>query len=109
MSSRKDSLTICVSVKRKTTCLPSCPDLSSSFFRSSFHSNLPYVLVISIWKNSISDMEAASRESDCRPEPPTPSRSALPSGWRITRDTRATCPTASTNMTSGIFLVDMAL
>eukprot|EP00966_Prymnesium_polylepis_P001972 44900-Prymnesium_polylepis.1 len=59
------------------------PEPSSSFLRSSFHSALPYVLVISIWKQSNDDMDAASRESDWRPEPPTPSSSAV-----ATRDAR---------------------
>ena len=113
MSSRKDSLTICVSENRKTTETPAaCPPrpiLKSSFLRSSFHSTLPYDFVISIWKQSYSAMDAARRESDWRPEPPTPSSSELPSGWRMTREMRATWPTASTNMTSGIFFVVVAL
>ena len=44
-----------------------------------------------------------------RPEPPTPRRSALPKGWRMMREICATCETASRNMTSGIFLVYVAL
>ena len=89
--------------------LPSSPVLKRTFLWSSFHSALPYDLVISIWKQSISPMKAARRESDWRPEPPTPRRRVLPSGCRITREMRATWPTASTNMTSGIFLVLVAL
>ena len=83
--------------------------LESTRLRSSFHSALPYDLVISIWKQSISPIDAARRVSDWRPEPPTPRSSALPSGCRMTREMRATWPTASTNMTSGIFLVLVAL
>ena len=44
-----------------------------------------------------------------RPEPPTPRSRALPSGWRMMREMCATCETASRNMTSGIFLVYVAL
>ena len=57
----------------------------------------------------MSDMNPASRVSDCRPEPPTPSSSAFPWGWRSTRDTRDTCSMASRNMTSFIGVLDSAL
>mmetsp|Transcript_61286 Transcript_61286/g.162228 ORF Transcript_61286/g.162228 Transcript_61286/m.162228 type:complete len:248 (-) Transcript_61286:144-887(-) len=108
-SSRKDSLTICVSVKRNICALPSMPEPSSSFLRSSFHSALPYVLVISIWKQSNDDMDAASRESDWRPEPPTPASSALPKGSLITRSTRQMCSIAKGKSTSSMGVLEMAL
>ena len=41
MSSRNDSILICVSEKRNTVGLPSAPALRSTIFRSSRHSNAP--------------------------------------------------------------------
>jgi hypothetical protein len=63
-SSRKDSFTICVSVKRKVVLLPSAPASSSTRFRSSRHSTLPYPLATSIWNSSKSSKYVASRVSD---------------------------------------------
>jgi len=102
-------LTICVSEKRETNDLPSSPQQSSAFLRSSRHSSLPYDLVISIWKQSISPMNDARRESDCRPEPPTPTSSAQPRGWQMTRERRARCRHASVKKTRFIGFVEERL
>ena len=81
MSSRNDSLTICVSENRKTTGLASQPASNMKRFRSSWKALTSYVRVISIVWHENSHIAAASRTSDCRPEPPTPTRSAQPRGW----------------------------
>jgi len=50
-------------------------------------------------------MWAASRVRLCLPLPPTPSSSPLPSGWRIMRQMRQRCFTASINKTRCIWVV----
>mmetsp|Transcript_11113 Transcript_11113/g.26125 ORF Transcript_11113/g.26125 Transcript_11113/m.26125 type:complete len:232 (-) Transcript_11113:7-702(-) len=109
ISSRNDSSTICESVKRKTVGLPSFPARSSTFFTSSRHSNFPYPLAISIEMHSMFAAKDATRVMDCRPEPPTPRRSALPLGCRRMREMRETCPIASMNITSfiGFFVCEL--
>ena len=65
--------------------LLSAPAVFSSFFKSSWNSVGPYPREISIMKHSYSEMNAANFVSDWRPEPPTPTRHALPRGCRKTR------------------------
>ena len=105
MSSRKDSLTICVSENRKTTGLASQPASNINRFRSSWKALTSYVRVISIVWHENSHIAAASRTSDCRPEPPTPTRRAQPRGWVITREIRARCAHASEKKTRFIGFV----
>mmetsp|Transcript_29452 Transcript_29452/g.47337 ORF Transcript_29452/g.47337 Transcript_29452/m.47337 type:complete len:232 (+) Transcript_29452:842-1537(+) len=100
MSSKKFSCTICVSVKRNTTFLPSEPAMRSTLRKSSRHSFLPYPLATSIWNSSNSSSAVARRVRLWRPDPPTPSNRAFPNGNRITRHTRLTCSMASRNITS---------
>mmetsp|Transcript_12343 Transcript_12343/g.37068 ORF Transcript_12343/g.37068 Transcript_12343/m.37068 type:complete len:248 (+) Transcript_12343:24-767(+) len=99
MSSTKASMTICVSSKRNTVGSLSRPAHPSTFLRSSCHSTMPYVLLISIWKSLKSAMATASVVSDLRPEPPTPTSSAFPYGRLITRLMRATCSMAFSKST----------
>ena len=47
-------------------------------------------------------MSAASRDSDWRPDPPTPTSSMLPPGIEMMREMRVACSIAKRNMTSGI-------
>ena len=94
MSSTYDSSLICESEKRKTHGLPSAPAARQNFFRSSFHSRIPYDLETAIWKLSMPMMNAASLDSDCRPDPPTPTASKCAPGCLSTRQMRATCSAA---------------
>ena len=52
-------------------------------------------LVIAIWNVLYPAMHDAKRVSDCLPDPPTPTRSALPPGDRIIRDILIKCVIAS--------------
>mmetsp|Transcript_61271 Transcript_61271/g.162164 ORF Transcript_61271/g.162164 Transcript_61271/m.162164 type:complete len:234 (+) Transcript_61271:1740-2441(+) len=106
MSSRYDSSLICVSAKMKTVGLPIWPACRSTFLRSSNQSTREYDLDTSIWKTSISATCAASRVTDCRPEPPTPTSSALPRGMRISRWTRTRWPRQSSKSTRFIAALD---
>mmetsp|Transcript_5846 Transcript_5846/g.17897 ORF Transcript_5846/g.17897 Transcript_5846/m.17897 type:complete len:315 (+) Transcript_5846:1681-2625(+) len=109
MSSTNDSSLIWVSANRNTTGLLASPAVRSTRRRSSCHSALPYVLEISIWKSSYSSMNAASRVRLCRPEPPSPTSSALPPGDVITLQMRHTCSSANWKMTRFIGFFDVAL
>ena len=109
MSSTYDSSFTCVSAKRKTVPLPSCPAMRSTDLRSSRQSAIEYDLETSIWKTSMSHTCAASRVTDWRPEPPTPASSTLPRGICSTRVMRQTCSTAKRKSTSFIGLDEMAL
>ena len=109
MSSSIDSLTICVSEKRKTTGLLTHPASNMKRFRSSCQLLLSYVRVISMPMHFMSHMEAASRTSDWRPEPPTPTSSAQPRGCVMTREMRARCRHASAKKTRFIGLVVLRL
>ena len=108
-SSSMDSFTICVSLKRKMVGLLSQPALNMKLFRSSCHAAVSYVRVISMPMHLTSHIEAASRASDCRPEPPTPTSSAQPRGCVMTRESRARCRHASVKKTRFIGLVDERL
>mmetsp|Transcript_48483 Transcript_48483/g.115379 ORF Transcript_48483/g.115379 Transcript_48483/m.115379 type:complete len:217 (+) Transcript_48483:1366-2016(+) len=105
MSSRNDSLMIWVSLKRNTVCLFSAPACMSSDFKSSWNSFTPYPRASSIWKHFISAMYAARRVRLCRPDPPTPTRSALPRGWRSRRAMRPMCWIASLKNTRSMGLL----
>mmetsp|Transcript_23989 Transcript_23989/g.77973 ORF Transcript_23989/g.77973 Transcript_23989/m.77973 type:complete len:412 (-) Transcript_23989:1910-3145(-) len=109
ISSRNASCTICVSVKRNVVSLPSAPAIKSTLFKSSRHSFFPYPFATSIWNSSYSSRCVASLVSDWRPEPPTPSSKAFPSGSRMTRQMRETCSIASRNITSfiGALLIEL--
>jgi len=50
-------------------------------------------------------MEAAKRQEDCFPLPPTPTSMALPRGWDRMRARRAACLAASSKKTSVMGLV----
>mmetsp|Transcript_13481 Transcript_13481/g.52996 ORF Transcript_13481/g.52996 Transcript_13481/m.52996 type:complete len:258 (+) Transcript_13481:188-961(+) len=102
MSSKNDSILIWVSLNKKTVGEPSPPALRRTFFRSSRHSTWVYDFVISIEYTSYSAMNAAILVSDWRPEPPTPTNSALPRSCRMTREIRQMCSAAYRNSTRSI-------
>eukprot|EP00962_Isochrysis_galbana_P004356 scaffold1202_cov110-Isochrysis_galbana.AAC.6 len=56
-----------------------------------------YVLVITGWTQAPPAVKAASRASDCLPDPATPTSSAVPQGVRRTRDMRMKWRSASLN------------
>ena len=82
------------SEKRNTHGLPSAPAALQNFFKSSFHSTVVYDFEMAIWNDSMPMMNAASLDSDCRPEPPTPTASRCAPGCLSTRQIRATCSAA---------------
>mmetsp|Transcript_24998 Transcript_24998/g.75326 ORF Transcript_24998/g.75326 Transcript_24998/m.75326 type:complete len:284 (-) Transcript_24998:6617-7468(-) len=102
ISSRYAISLIWVSAKRKTKCSPFSPAIRITFFKSSRHSSILYVFVISIWKRSKSLTYAASRVKDCRPEPPTPTKRQCDRGCRITREMRQMCSMAKRKRTRSI-------
>ena len=101
-SSRKPSSATSESVNMKTF----------GFFRtilyrerkSSFKSSYPYVLVRLRRKTSKPATYVASLVRDCFPEPPKPTKSALPLGKRITLWMRVRCSRASVKSTKSIAL-----
>ena len=62
-----------------------------------------------IWKHCISEMYAASRDTLCRPLPPTPTQSMCPPGCFSTGQIRETCSTQYRNMAKFIWLLLVAL
>ena len=85
------------------------PALRSTIFRSSRHSNACRSdLEISIWNTSYSAMNAAMRVRLWRPEPPTPTSSALPSSCRMTREMRQMCSAAYRNSTRSMRVLETA-
>mmetsp|Transcript_102942 Transcript_102942/g.174409 ORF Transcript_102942/g.174409 Transcript_102942/m.174409 type:complete len:225 (-) Transcript_102942:809-1483(-) len=108
-SSKNDSFTIWVSVNKNTVCFSSTPQPRRIRFRSSFHCVVPYPLMISTCSTLYSQMKAANRLRDWRPDPPTPKLRMWPPGFRMTRAMRAVCSMASMNMTSPIFFDVLSL
>mmetsp|Transcript_14668 Transcript_14668/g.43745 ORF Transcript_14668/g.43745 Transcript_14668/m.43745 type:complete len:228 (-) Transcript_14668:2604-3287(-) len=108
-SSTIDSLMICVSEKRKTIGAASQPAWNMNDLRSSCHAFMSYVRVISMPEHLYSHIDAPSRTSDWRPEPPTPTSSALPRGICSTREMRQMCSTAKRKSTSFIGLDEIWL
>jgi len=80
------------------------PAILSIFFRSSNHSVLPYVLVISIENTVYSYSYAASRVKDCRPDPPIPTSNPFPPGNFKIREIINKCSTAKLNNARSIGL-----
>lgn len=81
MSSKKDSFTIYVSVKRNVTSFPSIPVCNLSVLIKSLKLIILYPFTISMllfWQLSI---KLERRVSDCFPEPPTPISMAQPLGY----------------------------
>mmetsp|Transcript_21952 Transcript_21952/g.64635 ORF Transcript_21952/g.64635 Transcript_21952/m.64635 type:complete len:278 (-) Transcript_21952:8241-9074(-) len=102
--SRKPSSLISLSVKRNTTGLPCTPARRYRGLKSSSRLFALYERVMVIWKSCAVVMYAASRVSDCLPDPPTPTSSAEPrdmakmrvmrmrcsmQSWKNTRSTRS--------------------
>lgn len=94
------SETIWVSVKINANGQPRSPHLRYSSCMSVRKSLMSYVLVTKIWKMSCPLMYDAKRASDCLPEPPTPTRKALPRGLDVMREIRQTCSMAWLNNTN---------
>mmetsp|Transcript_13360 Transcript_13360/g.32664 ORF Transcript_13360/g.32664 Transcript_13360/m.32664 type:complete len:278 (-) Transcript_13360:588-1421(-) len=102
MYSRKPSSLTSASVKMKHTGWPLKPAILYSALMSSNRLVVLYVLVTVIWNVYAPAMYAASRDSDCLPEPPTPTSSAWPLGLDTMREMRHTCFMASSNSTRSI-------
>jgi len=63
---------------------------------------MPYEPEMTIVTAVRPQMCAARRESDCLPEPPTPTSSAWPEGLEMMREMRQMCFIASSNSTRSI-------
>ena len=71
-------------------------------FKSSFKSLIPYVDEITICTTLKPHINAAKRDNDCLPEPPTPTNNACPPEFMTTRTILAICFIASSNNTKSI-------
>lgn len=70
---------------------------------------MPYSFVISTWKRLNPAMDVANLVRDCRPPPPTPTKSALPKGCLMMRLIRKICCAAYVKRTRCIGLLVWAL
>lgn len=103
MYSRKDSSFTSASEKMNATFWPFSPASLYMALMSSNSAAWPYCLVMVIWNGVAPARCAASRVSDCLPEPPTPTSSAEPRSEASRREMRHRCSSAASNSTSSNF------
>mmetsp|Transcript_47093 Transcript_47093/g.87783 ORF Transcript_47093/g.87783 Transcript_47093/m.87783 type:complete len:248 (-) Transcript_47093:2544-3287(-) len=102
MNTRNFSSVICESVNSHMTPSPLSPERLNIFCKSSFSELVLYDPEMTIIVVAMEQVCAASLESDCFPEPPTPTSRAWPPGLEMMREMRQMCLRASSNSTRSI-------